>query len=96
MALWWQALLLLCWTLNCVRSSAPSPLIQRNKYNNSFRLTRSTRTRVQQLQKKYVSTNTDSQLVTVTSVYSSASPHLKSLIVFSVLTDGAAVGKQVF
>ncbi|XP_041809009.1 uncharacterized protein LOC121617838 [Chelmon rostratus] len=53
MAVWWQALILLCCILNCVDSSTPSPIIQRNKYNNSFRLTRSTRTRVQQLQKKY-------------------------------------------
>ncbi|XP_049896748.1 uncharacterized protein LOC126387967 isoform X1 [Epinephelus moara] len=53
MTLWWQALVLLCCVLNCVESSSPSPLLQRNKYNNSFRLTRSTRTRVQQLQRKY-------------------------------------------
>ncbi|XP_073335716.1 uncharacterized protein [Pagrus major] len=53
MAVWLQALLLFFCALDCVRSSAPSPLVQRNKYNNSFRLTRSTRTRVQQLQKKY-------------------------------------------
>ncbi|XP_020485892.1 uncharacterized protein [Labrus bergylta] len=48
-----QALILLFCTLILVESSAPSPVRQRNKYNNSFRLTRSTRTRVQQLQKKY-------------------------------------------
>uniref|UniRef100_UPI0037E7023E interleukin-27 subunit alpha n=1 Tax=Semicossyphus pulcher TaxID=241346 RepID=UPI0037E7023E len=48
-----QALLLLCFTLTLVESLAPSPVRQRNKYNDSFRLTRFTRTRVQQLQKKY-------------------------------------------
>ncbi|XP_037604553.1 uncharacterized protein LOC119475692 isoform X1 [Sebastes umbrosus] len=53
MTVWWQALILLCCVLNCVESSSPSPVLQRNKYNNSFRLTRSTRTRVQQLQRKY-------------------------------------------
>ncbi|XP_070839584.1 uncharacterized protein [Chaetodon trifascialis] len=53
MAVWWQALILLCCMLNCVDSSAPSPVLLRIKYNNSFRLTRSTRTHVQQLQKKY-------------------------------------------
>ncbi|XP_042355543.1 uncharacterized protein LOC121952784 [Plectropomus leopardus] len=53
MTVWWQALILLCWVLNCVESTSPSPLLQRNKYNNSFRLTRSTRNRVQQLQRKY-------------------------------------------
>lgn len=56
MTVWWRALILLCCILNCVESSAPSPVLQGNKYNNFFRLTRSTRTRVQQLQKKYVST----------------------------------------
>ncbi|KAM3602190.1 uncharacterized protein V6R79_025943 [Siganus canaliculatus] len=53
MALWWQALTLLCCILNCVESSPSSPVLQKNIYNNSFRLTRSTRTRVQQLQMKY-------------------------------------------
>ncbi|XP_070773778.1 uncharacterized protein [Enoplosus armatus] len=53
MTVWWRALILLCCALNCVESFAPSPVLQRNKYNNSFRLTRSTRTRVQQLQRKY-------------------------------------------
>ncbi|XP_075957508.1 uncharacterized protein LOC142959889 [Anarhichas minor] len=53
MTLWWRALILLCCVLDCVESSSPSPVLQRNTYNNSFRLTRSTRTRVQQLQKKY-------------------------------------------
>ncbi|XP_044079606.1 uncharacterized protein LOC122888802 [Siniperca chuatsi] len=48
-----RALILLYCVLHCVESSAPSPVLQRNKYNNSFRLTRSTRTRVQQLQRKY-------------------------------------------
>lgn len=53
MAVWWQALILPCCVLVCVVSSAPvSP---RNKYNISFRLARSTRTQVQQLNKKYVS-----------------------------------------
>ena len=61
MTVWWQALVLCC-LLNCVESSAPSPLLLRNKYHNSFRLTRSTRTRVQQLQKKYVSTDNFSLL----------------------------------
>ncbi|KAK9536339.1 hypothetical protein VZT92_006128 [Zoarces viviparus] len=53
MTLWWRALVLLCCVLDCVESFSPSPVLQRNTYNNSFRLTRSTRTRVQQLQKKY-------------------------------------------
>ncbi|KAM6983560.1 uncharacterized protein LKV04_011510 [Tautogolabrus adspersus] len=53
MAVWCQALILLYCTLILVEFSAPSPVRQRNKYNNSFRLTRSTRTRVQQLQRKY-------------------------------------------
>ncbi|KAI3373555.1 hypothetical protein L3Q82_022151 [Scortum barcoo] len=53
MTVWWCALILLCSILNCVESSAPSLFLQRSKYNNSFRLTRSTRTRVQLLQKKY-------------------------------------------
>ncbi|XP_068572425.1 uncharacterized protein [Cebidichthys violaceus] len=53
MTVWWRALILLCCVLDCVESSSPSPVLQRNKYNNSFRLTRSTRTRVQQLQRKY-------------------------------------------
>ncbi|XP_041864370.1 uncharacterized protein LOC121654343 [Melanotaenia boesemani] len=48
----WQTLFLLCCLLNCVESSA-STLVSKYKYNNSFRLTRSTRTRVQQLLKKY-------------------------------------------
>lgn len=53
MAVWWQSLILPCCILVCVVSSAPvSP---RNKYNISFRLARSTRTQVQQLNKKYVS-----------------------------------------
>ncbi|KAG7515544.1 hypothetical protein JOB18_011120 [Solea senegalensis] len=47
----WLALTLLCCLLNCVDSL--SPVVQRNKYNNSFRLTRSTRGRVQQLLMKY-------------------------------------------
>ncbi|XP_010730097.1 uncharacterized protein LOC104919725 isoform X2 [Larimichthys crocea] len=53
MTLWWQALILLCCILNCVESSAPSPVHQSDKYHNSFRLARSTRTRVQQLQRRY-------------------------------------------
>ncbi|XP_034406259.1 uncharacterized protein LOC117742748 [Cyclopterus lumpus] len=53
MTVWWRALILLCCVLDCVESSSPSPVLQRNKYNNSFRLTRSTRTRVQLLQRKY-------------------------------------------
>ena len=55
MTVWKQALILLCCALSFV-DSAPSPVPQRNKYNNSFRLTRSARSRVQQLLKKYVST----------------------------------------
>lgn len=62
MTVWWRALILLCCVLNCVESSSPSLVLQRNKYNNSFRLTRSTRTRVQQLQRKYVSTENYSLL----------------------------------
>ncbi|XP_068456229.1 interleukin-27 subunit alpha [Clinocottus analis] len=53
MTVCWWALILLCCVLDCVESSTPSPVLRRNKYNNSFRLTRSTRTRVQQLQRKY-------------------------------------------
>ncbi|XP_071316368.1 uncharacterized protein [Trachinotus anak] len=52
MTVWCRALILLCCILYCV-DSAPSPVSQRNKYKNSFRLTRSTRTRVQQLLKGY-------------------------------------------
>uniref|UniRef100_A0A3B5K3M8 Ciliary neurotrophic factor n=1 Tax=Takifugu rubripes TaxID=31033 RepID=A0A3B5K3M8_TAKRU len=51
MAVWRQTVVLCC-VLNCLVSSAPS-LVLKNKYNNSFHLTRSTRTRVQQLEKKY-------------------------------------------
>ncbi|XP_059207089.1 uncharacterized protein LOC131986252 [Centropristis striata] len=53
MTVWLQALVLLFCVLNCVESSPPSPLLQRSKYNNSFRLAKSTRTRVQLLQRKY-------------------------------------------
>uniref|UniRef100_A0A3Q3K7J9 Ciliary neurotrophic factor n=1 Tax=Monopterus albus TaxID=43700 RepID=A0A3Q3K7J9_MONAL len=53
MTVWWRALILLSFILNCVDSHALSPVVQRNKYYNSFRLTRSTRIRVQQLLKKY-------------------------------------------
>ncbi|XP_034060070.1 uncharacterized protein LOC117538468 [Gymnodraco acuticeps] len=53
MTLCWRALFLLCCVLSCVQSFSPSPVLQRSKYNDSFSLTRSTRTRVQQLQKKY-------------------------------------------
>ncbi|XP_072230806.1 uncharacterized protein [Leuresthes tenuis] len=51
MSVWWQTLFLLGCVLNCVESSAPSSL--RNKYNTSFRLAKSTRTRVQQLLRRY-------------------------------------------
>uniref|UniRef100_A0A672JKM6 Uncharacterized protein n=1 Tax=Salarias fasciatus TaxID=181472 RepID=A0A672JKM6_SALFA len=53
MAVWLHALILCCSVLSCMEASAPPPVLQRNKYNNSFRLTRSTRTRVQQLLSKY-------------------------------------------
>ncbi|XP_037322709.2 uncharacterized protein LOC119215049 [Pungitius pungitius] len=53
MTVWRRALILLCCVLGCVESSSSSQVLHRNKYNNSFRLTRSTRTRVQQLQRKY-------------------------------------------
>ncbi|AWP00238.1 Hypothetical protein SMAX5B_004260 [Scophthalmus maximus] len=46
-----RALILLLLS-SCV-DSAPSPVLQMNKYSNSFRLTRSTRTHVQQLLRKY-------------------------------------------
>ncbi|XP_040007009.1 uncharacterized protein LOC120802894 [Xiphias gladius] len=52
MTVWCLALILLCYIPNCV-DSAPSPVPQRNKYNNSYRLTRFTRTRVQLLLKEY-------------------------------------------
>ncbi|XP_023260577.1 uncharacterized protein LOC111653998 isoform X1 [Seriola lalandi dorsalis] len=52
MTVWWRALILLCCILNCV-DSAPSPVSHNNEFKNSFRLTRSSRTRVQQLLKKY-------------------------------------------
>ncbi|XP_028278001.1 uncharacterized protein LOC114446552 [Parambassis ranga] len=48
-----EAFILICFIVYCAESSAPSPSLQRNKYNNSFHLTRSTRTRVQQLLRKY-------------------------------------------
>ncbi|XP_075343497.1 uncharacterized protein LOC142401930 [Odontesthes bonariensis] len=51
MSVWWQTLFLLGCVLNCMESSAPSSFVQR--YNNSFRLTKSTRTRVQQLLRRY-------------------------------------------
>lgn len=55
MAVWWQTLFLCC-VLNCLVSSAPSSdRHNKNKYSDSFHFTRSTRTRVQQLEKKYVS-----------------------------------------
>ncbi|KAM9384866.1 uncharacterized protein KZ484_006583 [Pholidichthys leucotaenia] len=53
MSVWCLALFLLCCTMNCMGLSAPSALYQRNKYNNSFRLTRSTRSQVQQLLREY-------------------------------------------
>ncbi|XP_045894996.1 uncharacterized protein LOC123962749 isoform X2 [Micropterus dolomieu] len=53
MTVWWRALILLYCVLHFVEFSAPSAVPQRNKYKNSFRLTRTTRTRVQQLQRKY-------------------------------------------
>ncbi|GAA6235967.1 uncharacterized protein LOC108893571 isoform X1 [Lates japonicus] len=52
MTVWWRALILLCCILNCV-DSTPSQVLQRNKYNSSFRLTKFTRTRVQQLLNRY-------------------------------------------
>uniref|UniRef100_A0A3P8S640 Ciliary neurotrophic factor n=1 Tax=Amphiprion percula TaxID=161767 RepID=A0A3P8S640_AMPPE len=52
MTVWWQALILLSCVLNCV-DSAPAPVLQRTKYKNSFRLTRSTRTHVQEVLRKY-------------------------------------------
>ncbi|XP_075876517.1 uncharacterized protein LOC142884627 [Nelusetta ayraudi] len=51
MAVWWQALILHCCLLLCAVS--PAPISQRNKYTVSFSLTRSTRTQVQQLNRKY-------------------------------------------
>lgn len=53
MAVWWQALILHCCLLMC--AVLPAPVPQRNKYTVSFSLTRSTRTQVQQLNRKYVS-----------------------------------------
>uniref|UniRef100_A0A3Q4BM28 Uncharacterized protein n=1 Tax=Mola mola TaxID=94237 RepID=A0A3Q4BM28_MOLML len=53
MAVWWQALVLLCCALNCVVPTTPPQALLKNKCNNSFRLARSTRTHVQQLQRKY-------------------------------------------
>lgn len=50
----WRQTFILCCVLNWLVSSAPSSVLH-NKYNNSFHLTWSTRTRVQQLEKKYVS-----------------------------------------
>ncbi|KAM9728858.1 uncharacterized protein ACNS7B_016662 [Menidia menidia] len=52
MSVWWQTLLVLAPLLNCVESSAPS-FVQRCKYSTSFRLAKTTRTRVQHLLKKY-------------------------------------------
>ncbi|KAK2881861.1 uncharacterized protein [Channa argus] len=51
MTVWWQTIILLCFLLNYVESLAP--VLQRKEYNNSFLLTRFTRTRVQLLLKKY-------------------------------------------
>ncbi|XP_018547229.1 uncharacterized protein LOC108893571 isoform X2 [Lates calcarifer] len=51
MTVWWLALILLCYILNYV-DSTPSH-VPWNKYNSSFRLTKSTRTRVQQLLNRY-------------------------------------------
>lgn len=54
MNIWWQALISLCCILACVEFCYTSaPVAQRTKYNNSLHLTRSTRTRVQQLLRKY-------------------------------------------
>ncbi|XP_051903630.1 uncharacterized protein LOC127588803 [Hippocampus zosterae] len=47
------ALFLLCCILNGTESSNPSLDIHKARYSNSFRLARSTRTRVQQLLSKY-------------------------------------------
>ncbi|XP_027887604.1 uncharacterized protein LOC114153333 isoform X1 [Xiphophorus couchianus] len=49
----WCAFFLLWCIMSCVESAPSSPFVQKNKYKNSFRLTRSTRTRVQNLLKKY-------------------------------------------
>lgn len=59
------ALFLLCCILNGTESSNPSLGIHKARYNNSFRLARSTRTRVQQLLSKYVSGEKPSQTATV-------------------------------
>lgn len=56
MTVGWQAFLLLCCVLSFVEPSPPSTPVQDYKYNISFRLTRSTRTHVEQLLRKYVST----------------------------------------
>ncbi|KAK2828479.1 hypothetical protein Q5P01_019513 [Channa striata] len=53
MTVWLQPIILLCFLLNCVDSLAPFPVLQSVRYNNSFRLTRVTRTHVQMLLKKY-------------------------------------------
>ncbi|XP_030602163.1 uncharacterized protein LOC115791984, partial [Archocentrus centrarchus] len=49
----WPTLLFLWCILNCMELSASSSNPQYTKYKNCFRLTRSTRTRVQQLLRKY-------------------------------------------
>ncbi|MEQ2159017.1 hypothetical protein GOODEAATRI_018152 [Goodea atripinnis] len=49
----WCAFFLLCCVLSCAEFAPMSRFVQKNKYNNSFSLTRSTRIRVQHLLKKY-------------------------------------------
>ncbi|XP_054610332.1 uncharacterized protein LOC129168744 [Dunckerocampus dactyliophorus] len=53
MTLWCCALVILCCILKCAEPSAPPPGILKAKYNDSFLLVRSTRSRVQQLLNKY-------------------------------------------
>ncbi|XP_067463862.1 uncharacterized protein [Thunnus thynnus] len=51
MTVWWSALILLCCILNCVETSAPSPV--QKEYSNSFLLTSHTRNRVKTLLREY-------------------------------------------
>ncbi|KAM4546293.1 uncharacterized protein V3H82_020097 isoform 1-T1 [Fundulus diaphanus] len=49
----WSVSFLLCCVLSCAVSAHSSPFVLKNKYNNSFRLTRSTRNHVQRLMQEY-------------------------------------------
>lgn len=97
MAVWRQALILVWCIMNCVESS---PLRQRNNFNDFFDLTTSTRTRVQQLQKNYVSTVLSSLFMTVRISESDSLTLWNSFWLFETLmltsTEGATIEKCEF